>query len=218
MRNVLTAMFFVILSVALFDKAVLGQKVTCSCEKVPGSTCSGSVTCSTGCSAICGTGDECYVSCRTELLGPNLTLDFVQKDGKTIAEELSRRTRMQITFTPNPRNVGERYDYHLHDSDIWKLLVFLDKVGTVTVNRKPFDKLRQLQKQIRSGQALAVRFSTTPAQEVAERLSFMSGKKISVVSGDPATLITITSRKTSLSNILQDIKLETGVQMEATGK
>src|SRR5688572_13582192 len=171
MRTVLTIVFLVIVSAVVLPKAVLAQKITCSCGNVPRSTCQGSVSCSTGCSAICGTGDKCYVSCRTQLLGPNLTLDFSQKDGKWIVEELSRKTHMRITFEPYPRNRGQRYDYQLRDSDIWKLLVFLDKVGTVTVNGRSFEKLRELQKQIRLGQAVAFSFRTMPAQEVAERLS-----------------------------------------------
>lgn len=215
MRTVLTVMFLVIVSAAILPKAVLAQKITCSCENVPRSTCQASVSCSSGCSAICGSGDKCYVSCRTQLLGPNLTLDFAQKDGKSIVEELSRETHMRITFEPYPRNRGERYDYHLKDSDIWKLLVFLDKVGNVTVNGMPFEKLRELQKQIRLGQAVAFRFRTMPAQEVAESLAFVSNTKISIVSGDPTTPISVVTRKTSFSNILKDIKRDTGIQMEA---
>jgi hypothetical protein len=211
-------MFLVIVTAVVLPKAVLAQKITCSCENVARSTCQGSVSCSSGCSAICGSGDKCYVSCRTQLVGPNLTLDFAQKDGKSIVEELSRETHMQINFEPYPRNRGERYDYHLKNSDIWKLLVFLDKVGTVTVNGRPFEKLRELQKQIRMGQAVAVRFRTMPAQEVAERLSLLSDMKVSIVSGDPTMPITVATRKTSLSNILKDIQRDTGIQMEATSK
>src|ERR1043166_7998767 len=220
MRTVLTVTFCVLLATILSDKTVLGQnqKVTCSCENVPRSTCTATVTCSTGCSAICGAGDRCAVSCRTGLLAPDLTLDFVQKDGKSIAEELSRATPMQITFEPYSRNVGQLYDYHLKGSDIWKLLVFLDKVGNVTVNGLPFQKLRELQKQIKDGEPVVVRLTTMPAQEVAEKLSFISGMDIKVISGDPATPISVATRRTAFSKILKDIKQKTGVQMAATAK
>lgn len=213
MRIVLTIVFFALSLLGAFD-LTLGQRQTCSCKGVQGSTCIASVTCSGGCSAICGSGNNCFVSCSKDLAGPNLTLDFSQKDAKTIAVELSEKTKMRISFKPDRVNAGKLYDYHMKKSDIWRLLEFLNNLGSLKVNGISFDRYRQLQRQIKSGQRLSVKFNAMPAEVVAERLSFMSGSPIKVTSGDPTKPISVTTTEMTLSQILRTIKTETGVKME----
>jgi len=131
--------------------------------------------------------------------------------------ELSAKTRIRIEFDPYSYTKGDLYDYHLVKSDIWRLLVFLDQVGTVKVNGTSFDKLRKLQREIKDGQPIAIQLSTMPAQEIAEWLSFMSGMRVSVISGDPTKPISVETRnRMRFSDVLEQIKRKTGITMEAT--
>jgi len=151
------------------------------------------------------------------VIGPDLTIDFVRKSGKAIAEELSTKTKMQIRFKSNTSTKDDVYDYHLQNSGIWKLLVFLDEVGTVTVNGMSFDKLRELRNQIQDDKPLAaVRLRSMPAEEVAERLTLISGMRVDVTSGDPTKPISLITTKKTFSKVLKTIEWRTGIKMEAT--
>lgn len=102
-----------------FVGVIQGQRVSCSCDPAPGRTCKAVVTCPDGCTSLCGTGDSCYVSCRTDAFEPRVTMTFVGKTGEEIAASLSAKIRKRIQFTPFPKNKDRKYDLNLKNDDLF---------------------------------------------------------------------------------------------------
>lgn len=218
MKNAFVIMCLLIISLGGFKNTNFAQKKICTCKEVGGRTCSGTVTCTNGCSAICGRKDICYLSCSTRLIGPDLNLEFTQKTAGEMAATLASESHLRLNFIPNPKTVNERYDYRLEKSDIWKMLEFLDDRGTVTVNGVDFANLRQLKKLWKSGGRMArVTFNDIPVAEAVEKLELMTGQDLRIVSGDPATLISVKVKRISLAGILKTIRKKSGVRVAMLG-
>src|SRR6185369_10462390 len=165
----LTCLFFI--SLGAFEKNSFAQKKVCTCNKVAGRTCEATLTCTNGCSAICGKKDTCFVSCSARVYRHNLNLDFSQKTADEIVATLVSETRLRLKFTVNPGTKNDKYDYKLINSDVWNLLDFLDQHGTLFVNGIDFDNLRDQKKQLRKGEKLAsVTFDNIPVEEAVQRL------------------------------------------------
>src|SRR6267142_1062080 len=110
---------------------VSGQKIKCSCERIPDSTCRGTVTCSDGCSAICGSGDTCQLSCRNDVFYERISVKFVKKKGEELAALLSERIHRRVLFVPYPRTARARYTLEIKDDYIWNALRLLNKRGNL---------------------------------------------------------------------------------------
>jgi len=217
--NFLTVCLVVI---SLFGSANsnLAQTKVCSCVKVGGRTCSGTINCSKGCSAICGRKNTCFLACSVELVGRNLDLEFVQKTSKEIAAKIAAETHVPIEFEPYSRGANERYDYTLVDSGIWKLLEFLDARGTLVVNGIKFEDLRRLKKMRKDGGRIArVTFNNTSVEEAVLHLEIMTGEYLKIVSGDSTKRISVDVKRASLHHILRTIREKSDVRVEiaATG-
>jgi hypothetical protein len=211
MRSHLTiAALFLVLSTA---PAVLGQKTTCSCEKAPNSTCHGFVTCLDGCTALCGSGDTCYLSCRKDLLNTRITVKFVKKEGQEIASVLSELTHARIEFVPYPRNLHARYDLEIKADDIWNACNFLNERGDVKVRGVDFERLIRLRGEMRKGSKISVNFTGIPVRDAVARLSFMSGLPFHVKSGDAEKLVSISLQELTLDKVVTHISAMAGVKI-----
>ena len=124
---------------------VSAQKVTCSCEYGKGKEkCSPKTVSSDGCTAVCGPRGACGSYTRREVYDDRFTVSFVKKTGEQIASELSALTHQGIEFEPY-RGKGVRYDVDMKNDDIFNILNFLSKRGTVRLNGTDFSKIRQMQ-------------------------------------------------------------------------
>ena len=216
MKNALVTTCLFIIALFGFKNTSFAQKAqkVCSCIEVGGRTCSGTIKCSKGCSAICGRKNICYLACSQELVGRNLDLEFFQQTSKEIAATLATQTQVPINFKPYSRRANELYDYKLINSGIWKLLEFLDERGTLSVNGLPFEELRKLKKKLKEGGRIArVRFNNTSVQEAVLHLEIMTGEYLRIVSGDSAKRISINIRLGSLPYILETIRRKSGVRV-----
>ena len=185
MKKALLFTCLLIISLVAFENSSFAQKKICACKGVEGSTCTAEVKCTNGCSAICGRKDTCYVSCSARVYPQNLSLDFVKQTAAEMAATLAKQTRMRLRFTPNERTKNDKYDYKLINSDVWKLLEFLDEHGTLVVNGIDFDNLRDQKKQLRAGEKLAsVTFNDVPVEEAVQKLELMTGENLRIVSGN----------------------------------
>ena len=217
MKNTLVTACLLIISLFGFENTGFAQKKDCSCIKVGGRTCSGTVKCTKGCSAICGRKNTCYLACSVELIGRNLDLEFSQKTSRELAAALAAETQVPIKFEPYSRGINELYDYKLVNSGIWKLLEFLDKRGTLVVNGIDFERLRQLKKTLKEGGRLArVRFNNTSVEQAVLQLEIMTGEYLRIVSGDSTKRISVDVRQASLSYILETIRRKSGVRVAIT--
>lgn len=212
LRLIRIAPFLLILSSAA--PVASGQKTTCSCEKAPNNTCHGTVTCPDGCTALCGSGDTCYLSCRKDLLNTRITVKFVRKEGQEIASVLSERTHTRIEFVPYPRNVNARYDLELKDDDIWNACNFLNKRGNIKIRGVDFERLIKLRGEMRKGSKISVNFSGIPVRDVLAKLSFMSGVPFHVTSGDAEKLVSVSLHHVTLEKIVARVSAMASVKIE----
>lgn len=144
--KLLLTIALLLLSLNTLTPVVLGQKVTCSCEKLPGK-CGSTVTCSDGCTSFCGAGNTCYVSCRKEGFEPRITIRIVKKTGQEIASVLSAQTRQRIEFVPykiKKYKGVQYYDLEMKNDDIFNALSFLAKRGVVKIDGVPFEEFKNL--------------------------------------------------------------------------
>ena len=214
MKKNLLPTCLLILSLTAFANTSFAQKKTCACEKVGGRTCTAVVECTNGCSAICGKKDTCSVSCSVQVYRQNLNLDFVKQTAQEIAATLAKETRLRLNFTPNTGTKTEVYDYKLKNSDVWRLLEFLDAHGTLIVNGIDFDNLRDLKKQLRAGEKLAsVTFSDIPVEEAVVRLELMTGEDLRIISGNGRTRVSVSVTDVSLAEVLKEIRKKTRVRV-----
>ena len=217
MKNPVVTTCLLIICLFGFENTGFAQKKVCSCIEVGGRTCSGTIKCTKGCSAICGRKNTCYLACSQELVGRNLDLEFFQKTSKEIAATLAAETQVPISFEPYSRRANELYDYKLVNSGIWKLLEFLDERGTLVVNGLEFERLRQLKKIMKDGGRIArVRFNNTSVQEAVLQLEIMSGEYLRIVSGDSTKRISVDIRRASLPYVLETIRKKSGVRVAIT--
>jgi len=214
MKNTLLITCLLIILLTAFENTSFAQKKTCTCKEVGGRTCTAEVTCTNGCSAICGKKDTCSVSCSLQVYPQNLNIDFVKQTTTEIATTLAKGTRLRLNFTPNPGTEKEVYDYQLKNSDVWRLLEFLDARGTLIVNGIDFDNLRDLKKQLRKGEKLAsVTFNNIPVEEAVARLEIMTGEDLQIVSGDSTKRVTVSVTDVSLAEVLKAIRKKTRVHV-----
>jgi hypothetical protein len=166
MRSPLTiANLLLVLAAAV--TVVPGQKVTCSCDKISGyRDCATNVTCSDGCTNLCGSGDKCYASCTKGVFDQRYTIAFVKKTGQEIASEMSTVTHQKIEFVPYRRNRGEQYDLNLKNDDLFNVLNYLNKRGNVRFNGMDFSKVRGLRSKKRSGKTISTHLKEIPREDV----------------------------------------------------
>lgn len=144
------------------ELAITGQSSICSCEKAPGRTAEGRINCPDGCTSFCGSGDSCYLSCRSGVLSPRITVNLVQKTGNEIAANLSKDLNTEVTFLPSRRNARARYDVDIRNDDGFNVLNYLNKQGKVTIGGVDFGKIRELLKEVRKDKISATLFGVQP--------------------------------------------------------
>lgn len=213
MKNALVITWLIIISFCVFETSY-AQKKTCACKGLEGSTCTGTVSCTHGCSAICGRKDTCYLSCSARVYRQNLNLNFTRQTSTDIATTLAKESKLRIRFKANSDTEKELYDYKLVNSDVWKLLEFLDARGTLVVNGIDFENLRVIKNQLRAGEKLAgVTFDNTLIEEAVANLELMTGEDLRIVSGKRTKRVSISIENVSLTDVLKEIRKETGVRI-----
>ena len=212
--NMILTIAALLLSLNTLAHVVAGQQVTCSCEKASDRTCHGSVTCPNGCSALCGSKDTCYLSCRNDVLYPRVSIKLVEKTGQEIASVLSAQTHKHVEFVPYPRNARAKYDLDIKVDDIWNALNFLSQRGNVKIGGVDFEKLKALRREMRKGKKVSVTFTRIPVKAAVDDLSFMSGLPFQVKSGNAEKLLSISLRQATVTQIIDRISATAGVTVE----
>ena len=155
----------------------------------------------------------CYLSCSTDLLLTRISVRFVNKSGKAIAQTLSGKVKKRINFEPYPKRENRRYTYQLKNSDLWPILWLLNRHGKVTINDLDFRTFVNIQRQA-TGRRLSVRFERTSAQKAVEKLAFLSRFQLRIKSGDPSTLVSLRLNEKTLSEIIDEISTAANVKID----
>lgn len=209
-RVLVAPLFILLVGVASHS---LAQSVSCACDPAPGRTCHGTITCPNGCTSLCGSGDSCYLSCRSDTFKSRVTAKYVQKTGQEIAALLSTETHKRIEFVPFPRNEGQKYDLQLKDDDLFNVLNYLYKRGKVRFDNVDFSRIRKLRLELHGGKKISINFVGVSAQDAVSRLSFASGKRLRIKSGDPNKIISVSMSDATLNDIVSQISKTAGVSI-----
>ena len=201
-----------LLSLITLTPTVTGQKRTCSC-KAPDRKCNVSVTCSRGCTAICGSNDGCLAKCGKQLIKTRFTLKLVDKGAKTIASALSRRTGRTIKFVP--RTAGDLFSIDTKTDDLWTAMDYLDERGKLYIDDVPWENYQEIRRRMKDGKLRSVTFDNISVREALAHLSFLSGLRLVVKSGNAAKLLSLVDlQDLTLDEIIARISAQTGVEIE----
>lgn len=205
-----------LLSLITFARATTGQ--TCSC-KAPDSPSKVSVTCRRGCGAVCGPNDACYAACgnfEADLLHVRVTLQINKGDSKEVASVLTSQTGKEIEFVP--RKVDDRFTLDLKGSPLFNALDILSKRGRITINGTDFSKFQKLRTLMLRDGKVSIDFNNVPVRDAVDKLSFLSGLRFRVVSGDAEANVSISAQDVTLNEIITRIMEQTGVKIDKTGE
>ncbi len=204
-----------LLSLVTFVPAATGQ--TCSC-KAPDAPNEVSVTCRHGCGAICAPNNACYAACgnfETDLLHVRVTIQINKGGSKEVASLLTSQTGKEIEFVP--RKMNDRFTLDLKDSPLFSALDILSKRGQITVNGTDFGKFQKLRTLMLRGGKVSLDFNNVPVREAVDKLSFLSGLRFHIVSGDAQAPVSISLQDVTLDEIVTRISEQTGVKIMKAG-
>lgn len=88
----------------------------------------------------------------------------------------------------------------------------------MTVDNKDFRTFIRLNREVKTGRRLRVRFNSMPANAVVEKLSFLSRFDLQIRSGDPSTPVSLQFKNKTLSEILDEISRTANVKIVNNGQ
>lgn len=179
-----------IFSVIFISAAAAWAQSSCSCELGNGG-CKASQSCPAGYIASCTcSASGCTSSCNLENLGEVASGDIFSSlknnDLRTLNRDLSRAYGKVVRFslTDASREVKEIPAFSVRPYD-WSILEFLDQTGDLTINGHKLSFWRTMRESLLKGDEFQI--CSNRADAVLNEISFLSGKKFSVVAGDAAT-------------------------------
>jgi len=188
----------------------------CVC-KAPDESCETNIRCSQhGCTAICGSKNGCYAKCGRDLLITVFTLKLVNKSSNEIVSALSHLTGNSIEFIPRKRQASFTID--IKDDDMWNALDYFYERGKVRVNGVDWGKYREIRRGVLEGGQISVDFNNISVRDALGHLSFLSGLRFRVESGDAERLFSISLGNVTLGEVIAGISSQAGVRIEQTKK
>jgi hypothetical protein len=210
---IVSRVFVGFLFVFLACLPAFGQQVSCSCDPAPGRTCNAVVKCPDGCTSLCGPGDACYVSCRSNTFQSRITARFTQKTGQEIAAELALQSHQRIQFTPDTRQAKAKYDLVLKNDDLFNALKYLYRRGKVSFMGKDFSNIIEMRKLLKDGKKISINFDGISAGDAVARLAFFSGEPVRIQQGNPDQRISVSIHDATLDEIISRISEAGGVKI-----
>jgi hypothetical protein len=200
-----------LLALITFAPTAISQN-TCVCKAIDGS-CEANLTCKHyGCTAICGSKDGCYAKCGKDLLVTRFTLELVNKSSKKIVSALSRKTGNRIEFVP--RNPKGLFTIVIKNDDMWNALDYLYERGEVKVNGKDWSIYQNIRRQASMDKKISVAFNNISVGDALAHLSFVSGMKFSVGSGEAERRISLSLQEVTLREVINRISTQAGIKIE----
>ena len=165
----------------------------CSCNQGNGG-CSASQTCPDGYIAVCICGATgCSSSCQgmgrpAGLNEKEVFSAITRNDTKGLNKILSEAYGKQISFSvsANSSQLPKPPAVSSSPSD-WRLLEFLDKNGTLTINGHPLSFWRSMRASLLNGGEIQI--CADRADTILNQIAFISGKPLSVAAGDATAKI-----------------------------
>lgn len=150
---------------------------TCPAGKITVCTCS-----ATGCSSRCE-DDNLPIEGFTDT---DFESAFETGDAKALRRYFSRTIGKRIDFVPDSKNPAIRFASSEKNSH-WEALAYLDKIGELTIDGHTLKFWTDMRDSFQKGGLVVI--STSRADKALREISFISGKKLHITSGDPKTRI-----------------------------
>ncbi len=191
----------------------------CACSN---SVCSANQSCPSGYIAVCtceATG--CSSECKKESGGiiiPELPTEnlIAQKLRETsvnsFAKVLSESFGKSISFEPTTDEF--RFNYvssKLVETSHWDILEYLDRNGELKINGHSVDFWKNRRNTLINGGEFAFCTSSISVNMLLREITFITGKRFSIISGDGNQKITGTIRGNILSEVIENLSKAGGV-------
>lgn len=210
---VLSLMFFTMMFVAPTFTPTYAQPTSCSCSNT---TCNASQTCpngyiasctceATGCSSECkqggggGIGPEFPME---NLVSQNLENTSPSSFGKILSDTYDK----SITFEPRDKNF--RFDFKFSkasEGSHWDIFEYLDQNGELKINGLDLEFWKNRRNTLINGGEFAFCSSSIPVNMVLREISFITGRRYEITSGDGNTKISGSVRGNILSEVLDSL-------------
>ncbi len=207
-------MSFMILVLVLFIWIVIGTEnvsaqSSCSCSNA---TCSASQTCASGFTAVCTcSATGCSSHCAREggildfsesSIASKLQNESIENIGKVLSKNFGKF----VTFKPT--NSEFKFEYSNSNSltaSHWDILEYLVKNGNLKINGHDLEFWKGYRQTLLKGGEFKLCVGSAPAQMVLNEISFITGRKYSISSGNPQTKIQGEIKGNSLGEILNNL-------------
>jgi hypothetical protein len=201
-----------VLTILLFTSGYSYSQESCSCSSTEGG-CSASQSCPPGKSATCvctsaGCSSSCSKTTEEVLVDEGVSRMANVKAGN-IDNVLSYASGLNIKFTPANKN------YKFSGLDIsktpsWVLLDELSQNGEVSINGQKVDFWKGVRKTLLEGGEFKLCSGGATANKVLNIVSFISGKRHLITSGDANAKITGQIEGNNLSEVLESLQKISG--------
>lgn len=200
-----------IFTVLTFTSVYSYSQESCACSSTG---CTASQSCPAGKSAVCVCGGgSCGSSCSITDELPNNNRSAVKLEdanAENIGGVLSSIYGVNVQFKSTVK------DYKFSDSkglnaSSWNLLEELSQNGELSINNQKIDFWKGIRKTLLEGGDLKICFGGATPQKILNVVSFISGKKYSITSGDAESKITGQVTGNNLSEIIASLQKTGGV-------
>jgi hypothetical protein len=180
----------------------------CNCKNDSAPKCSASISCANG-GAMCScTEGGCNSYCATGAMG-----EF--PDGKTllgrlqaaseneISAILTKALGKKVSFTPYREN--SKLDYAIQPKSHWSILEYLSQNGDLKINGVDYSVWNTFRNTITAGKGNFCVGNMTVERFVNE-ISFFSGKKYQVVSGNSNLKVDIPIKELTIDEVIETLQ------------
>lgn len=211
--HIFILLFFVLttggISSTFAQSAELLDASSCACSN---SGCSASQSCPDGYIAVCTcSATGCSSSCSSsgfvaelseKILSENLRNESVKNFGKILSKAFGK----VVTFEPTDTKF--QFTYSGSDSltaSHWDILEYLAKNGNLKINGHNLDFWKGYRQTLLKGGEISFCTGNAPAELVLAEISFITGKKYSITSGNPKAKISGAIKGESLNEIILNL-------------
>ncbi len=185
---------------------------TCKCTLDDGSHAA--ATCPAGYMALCAcSAASCNSRCVKLPSEPPKRLDvgalvslLKTTPSNTIGESLSKFYGRNIVFESHVKNFA--FDFPPSKAGAgshWDVLEILAAGGKLTINGHSLDFWKNMRNNLLSGGEITISTGGGTVKTILDEISFISGKRFSLTSGDPAVIINEPVKGKGLSDIIQNL-------------
>lgn len=202
---------FLVLFLFVITSLYTNAQESCSCS---GNGCSASQTCPAGKSAVCVcSASGCSSSCQSGVDLPDAIPESDLQNTKVdeFSRVLSSAFGKTIRFTPAKDYKSPNFGSKQITSNNWEILENLSKNGKLTVNGHKIEFWKGIRKTLLEGGEFKICVGDASVLRVINEISFISGKRFTVLSGDVDKKLTGQIAGNNLYEVVESLRKVSGV-------